>query len=123
MASLIVVSGANEGDYYPLGVRTWVIGRGENCPIQLVDERVSRKHCQIRFDEKEDTHHVIDLKSANGVFVNGRQITGDTLLRDNDIIEAGGSKLMYTVEEFEDRESALNHYKVRGERGKSTLAQ
>ena len=30
MASIIVVSGPNEGDYYPLGRRTMVIGRDGN---------------------------------------------------------------------------------------------
>lgn len=52
MASLIVTSGKHEGDYYPLGRRTNVIGRDEALPIQVLDNMVSRKHLQIRYDEK-----------------------------------------------------------------------
>ena len=47
MASIIVMTGEQEGDYYPLGQRTNVIGRAENLPIQILDERVSRKHMKI----------------------------------------------------------------------------
>ena len=50
MASLIVTSGKQEGDYYPLGRRTNVIGRDEALFIQILDNMVSRKHLQIRFD-------------------------------------------------------------------------
>ncbi len=121
MPSIIVVSGANEGDYYPLGKRTMVVGRDEGCPIQIVDELVSRKHVQIRHDDGDGQYHVLDMKSANGVFINGRRITTDTALAEGDIIDLGNSKLMFTQRDFEDRESALDHYKRRGERGKSTL--
>lgn len=47
MASLTVTSGPHEGDYYPLGRRTLVIGRDEGCPAQIVDDQVSRKHAQV----------------------------------------------------------------------------
>ena len=123
MPSIIVVSGSNEGDYYPLGKRTMVVGRDEGCPIQIVDELVSRKHLQIRHEASDDQYHALDMKSANGTFVNGRQITTELVLQDNDIIELGNSKLMFSTTDFPDRESALNHYKARGERGKSTLIQ
>jgi S-DNA-T family DNA segregation ATPase FtsK/SpoIIIE len=123
MASIIVVSGPNEGEYYPLGARTMVIGRDEACPIQIVDELVSRKHMQIRFDEAAGCYHALDMQSANGVFLNGRQITIDTPLNDGDIIEIGNSKLMYTQADFEDRESAMAYFKKTGERGKSTLVK
>jgi len=121
MPSIIVVSGSNEGDYYPLGKRTMVVGRDEGCPIQIVDELVSRKHLQIRHEASDDQYHALDMKSANGVFINGRRITTDTALAEGDIIDLGNSKLMFTQRDFENRESALDHYKRRGERGKSTL--
>lgn len=121
MPSLIIVAGPNEGDYYPLGHRTMVAGRGENCPIQIVDDLVSRRHLQVRYDDSDHQYHALDMKSANGVFVNGRQLTAESILADGDVIELGNSKMMFTLAEFEDRESALNHYKQRGERGRSTL--
>jgi len=51
MASIIVATGKQKGDYYPLGHRTNVVGRDEALPIQILDEHVSRKHMQIRFDK------------------------------------------------------------------------
>lgn len=121
MASIIMVSGPNEGDYYPLGRRTMVIGRDEACAAQVVDELVSRKHVQIRFDEKTNAYYALDMKSANGVLVNGRKVETETQLADNDVLEIGKSKIMFTMSDFKDRESAMNHYHKRGERGKSTL--
>ncbi|MHC4910544.1 MAG: FHA domain-containing protein [Planctomycetota bacterium] len=121
MASLIIIAGPNEGDYYPLGRRTMVVGRDEGCPIQIVDDLVSRKHMQVRMESSDSSFHVLDMQSANGVFVNGRQITTDTGLADGDIIELGNSRIMFTTKDFSDRESALAHYKQRGERGRSTL--
>lgn len=123
MASLIIVAGPNEGDYYPLGHRKLVVGREESCPIQVTDELVSRKHLQIRYEDSDDTYHALDMKSANGVFVNGRMIQEDVRLEDGDMITIGNSRLMFVMRDFPDRESALNHYKQRGERGRSTLIQ
>ena len=125
MASITVVTGESAGDYYPLTKRTMVIGRDEALPIQIKDELVSRKHVQIRFEESDgvDRFILLDMNSANGTFINGRQITTELTLQDNDIIEIGTSKLMFSTTEFPDRESALNHYKARGERGRSTLIQ
>ncbi len=121
MPSIIIVAGSNEGDYYPLGKRTMVAGRDEAVPIQIVDELVSRKHLQIRFEQSDSRYRALDMKSANGVFVNGRKIASETVLEDGDIIQIGNSKLMYTNKDFPDRESAMAHYHKQGERGKSTL--
>ncbi len=121
MPSIIIVSGPNEGDYYPLGKRPMVIGRDEACSAQVVDELVSRKHVQIRLDDGTGIYHALDMKSANGVFVNGRKVETETQLADGDMIEIGKSRIMFTNEVFNDRESAMSHYRKRGERGKSTL--
>jgi len=121
MASIVIVSGSNEGDYYPLGRRTNVIGRGEACPIQIVDDSISRKHLQLRFDSSDGQYHALDMRSANGVIVNGRRIQDEIVLRDGDIIDIGGSRILFAEQDFADRESAMNRYKQQGQRGKSTL--
>ncbi len=123
MPSIIVVSGPNEGDYYPLGKRTLVVGRDESCPVQILDELISRKHLQISYAEGDRRYRALDMKSANGVFLNGRQIASEVGLQDGDVIEIGKSRIMFTDEEFPDRESAMAHYHQRGERGKSTLLE
>jgi pSer/pThr/pTyr-binding forkhead associated (FHA) protein len=123
MPSLVIVSGPNEGDYYPLGQRTIVVGRDESCPIQVVDDLVSRKHMQIRFDESSNNYVATDMKSSNGMFVNGRQITGEVALMDGDSIELGKSTAHFYTDDFSDRESAWAHYKQRGQKFKNTVEQ
>jgi pSer/pThr/pTyr-binding forkhead associated (FHA) protein len=121
MASLTVVSGPNEGDYYPLGNRTMVIGRQESCPIQVADDRVSRKHLQVRADGGK--HFALDMNSANGVFINGRKLESEIELAEGDELSLGSSKLAYSLRDFPDRESALEHYKQRGQRSRPTIEQ
>ena len=123
MASITIVAGPKTGDYYPLGKRTIVIGRDESCPVQITDERVSRKHLQVRFEEGKGQYVLLDMKSANGTWVNGRQLTGEIALVDNDEITLGSSKIVFTLKDFPDRESALNHYKERGQKGQPTIQQ
>jgi len=123
MASILVVSGPSEGVYYPLGKRTVVIGRDEGCALQVVDERVSRRHIQIRFDEATGKHHVLDMKSSNGTFVNNRPLLNDLELADNDEIQVGNSKLVFTTSDFTDGKSALEAYKQRGQRSRPTIEQ
>ena len=50
MASLLIVSGSSAGDNYLLGRQAVVIGRDDDCPIQILDEAVSRRHLRIRRD-------------------------------------------------------------------------
>lgn len=122
MASLIVVSGPNQGDYYPLGHRPNVIGRDEAVPIQIVDPNVSRKHLQIRFDEGENKYFAIDMSSKHGVFVDGRKIENEIALSDNNYIGIGQTTLLFTLKDFEDRENALSHFKKVGERKHPTIS-
>ncbi len=121
MASLIVVNGANKDDYYPLGKRSNVIGRGEALPIQILDGEVSRKHLKIAYDKEKGTYTAVDMKSRHGVMINGIKITGQAELADNTYITIGRTTLFFTLKDFEGRESALSHYKKVGERSKPTL--
>jgi pSer/pThr/pTyr-binding forkhead associated (FHA) protein len=120
MASLIVSSGKREGDYYPLGYRTNVIGRDEALPIQILDNMVSRKHLQIRFDAGTGKYLAYDMKSRNGVYINNRKIDGEAILQDGDVILIGLTSLLFTDQDFKDKESALQHYKKVGERMRVT---
>ncbi len=49
----------------------FVIGRGEDCQIQLNEDVVSRSHCRVFWDE--DTWWVEDLQSSNGLYFQGEQ--------------------------------------------------
>jgi len=121
MASIIVTSGPQKGDYYPLGHRTNVIGRDEALLIQILDEHVSRKHMQIHFDKGKGQYYVLDMKSKHGVFINGTKINEETVLVDGDLINIGQTNLLFTDKDFTDRESALSHFKKVGERSRPTV--
>ncbi len=120
MASVIVTNGKQEGDYYPLGHRTNVVGRDEALPIQILDNMVSRKHLQIRFDAGTNKYLAFDMKSRNGVYINNRKVEGEVALRDGDVILIGLTSLLFTDKDFKDKKSALEHYKKAGERMRVT---
>ncbi len=121
MASIIVMSGAQKGNYYPLGRRTNVVGRDEGAPIQILDEHISRKHMQIRFDKDKGQFYALDMKSKHGVFINGGKIHEEAQLADDDQIHIGQTDLLFTEKDFADRESALSHFKKVGERIRATM--
>lgn len=68
-----------------------VIGRGKDCDIVVGDQDVSRKHALMAFDGKN--WWIIDTKSKNGVFINGKQVessqvsSGDKIGLGHTIIE------------------------------------
>ncbi len=120
MASIFIISGDKKGSYYPLGHRTNVLGRNEALPIQILDDLVSRKHLQIRYDKQQDKHYAVDMKSKHGVFINDRRISEETALVDGDEILIGQTTLLFTEKDFDDWESALSHFKKVGEKMRPT---
>jgi pSer/pThr/pTyr-binding forkhead associated (FHA) protein len=123
MASIIVMTGSQQGDYYPLGHRTNVIGRDEALIIQILDDRISRKHMKICFDKDEDKYYAVDMGSKHGVLINGMKISNDTVLNNEDCITIGKTNLLFTTKDFADRESALSHFKKVGERIRPTMME
>ena len=121
MASVLIVSGSSEGDFYLLGREPVSVGRGEGCHIQIVDDSVSRQHLLIHPGSPAGAYIVQDLESANGTLVNERPITEETPLADGDVIGIGQTELMFSSVDFADRETAFQHYRRRGEGAKSTI--
>ena len=60
-----------------------LIGRGDDCDIKLVSDRVSRHHCEILY--KDGHYELRDLGSTNGTYVDGARVTG-TVLRSGAVI-------------------------------------
>jgi len=116
MASLIVTTGKQEGHFYPLGHRTNVIGRDEALSIQILDKMISRKHMQIRYDQKTERYYAFDMKSSNGIYINNAKVMDEVVLSDGDVIALGMTHLLFTDKDFDSKDSALQHYKKVGER-------
>jgi pSer/pThr/pTyr-binding forkhead associated (FHA) protein len=123
MATLIVTSGRGSGKHYPLGTRTNVVGRDEGVLIQVLDQHVSRKHLQIRYNKETDLYYASDMKSRHGTFVNGNRIYEEMPLSDNDMIDVGGATLLFTRRDFVDDEGALAYFRKAGERVRGTLME
>jgi pSer/pThr/pTyr-binding forkhead associated (FHA) protein len=123
MPTLIVTSGPGEGTYYPLGKRTTVVGRHETCALQVLDEKVSGKHCQIRFEEFDKSYRLLDMKSTNGTLVHGRKLEGELTLQEDDEIQIGNARLLFTNQDFPDKASAALYAKKAGQKNRPTIEQ
>jgi len=69
-----------------------MIGRSTTNDIAISDPSLSRHHIQIVVEGKEAV--LEDLGSTNGTQVNGKK-TKNIILKDNDVIMAGNSKIVY----------------------------
>lgn len=64
-----------------------VIGRDNDCELNIQSASVSRKHLKIEIEE--DKLFVTDLGSSNGTIVDGIQITGKVQINSKSEIKAG----------------------------------
>lgn len=72
-------------------MRIITIGRSIGLNDVVVDDpKVSRNHMQLVLDDSGSVR-VIDLDSSNGVYVNGRRIAGEYMLRADDQIRIGST--------------------------------
>lgn len=91
MAMLMIREGFNSGAAFRLGQRALTIGRHAGNLIQLIDDKVSRRHALIKWTGQG--YHIQDLTSANGVLVNNERVfdaelhMGDTLKIGNTVME------------------------------------
>ena len=69
------------------------VGRGFSADLRLEDQSVSRRYAVI-VDDGGDGVRILDDRSANGTFVNGRCVT-DCVLHDRDVIRLGRVTLIY----------------------------
>jgi K+-sensing histidine kinase KdpD len=66
-----------------------VVGRSGDADLTFSDSAISQRHARI--DESRGEIWIEDLKSANGVYVNGQRIVEKTLLKSGDLIQLGRS--------------------------------
>lgn len=123
MASIIITDGKQQGLFLPLGTGTAVLGRDPSISLQIEDQLASRRHVQVRFDDTRKGYVLTDMKSSNGTMINGRPVTGETPLSENDEITIGSTKLLFTMATPEDGASAMEVLKAAGERHRSTIVR
>lgn len=92
-ASLLLIEGDLDESEFILGENT-SIGRSPSNDICLKESKVSRQHAAINL---RNGHYVmIDLKSSNGILINGRKVE-EAYLQDGDIITVGSFKFQFNL--------------------------
>jgi len=89
-----VESGFRSGRELLLSKDVLTIGRGEGCDIALFgDSAVDKLHARLH--QRDGGYVIEDAGTTGGTFVNDRQITGATPLRDGDAIRVGKCVLRF----------------------------
>jgi pSer/pThr/pTyr-binding forkhead associated (FHA) protein len=94
MARLVVVSPHFGGNEFALERKTMVVGRTADNDIVLDHRSISRHHCRIV--EEQGRYTIVDLKSANGVRINGEEYE-QAELRRGDFVDLGEITLRYVA--------------------------
>jgi pSer/pThr/pTyr-binding forkhead associated (FHA) protein len=102
-----ILEGIDKGRVFRDLATPVTIGREEGNLLRLNDERVSRYHAKVQFDNGEMI--LTDLESTNGTRVNGN-VVQIRRLRPGDRIGLGRSMLLFGSEqEIEARRTVLSH--------------
>jgi pSer/pThr/pTyr-binding forkhead associated (FHA) protein len=83
----------------------YLIGRDSGAAIEVDDERVSRRHAVVRW---QDAWSITDLESKNGTLVDGHQVTAPAALGDSTWLSLGGlmARFETTTDEQESADRA-----------------
>lgn len=92
----LMFKNGGEEKSHTLGKEATTIGRSENNVIHLDDNSCSRNHCIIEYRDKN--YQIVDLRSYNGIKVNGDKVTSHTLAH-GDVITVGKT-VMKVIDNF-----------------------
>jgi hypothetical protein len=92
-AALTCLTGLDVGRTFPLAEAQTDIGRGTRVDLRLRDRTVSRAHARVI--REGSSFMLLDLRSPNGIYVNGRRLKGSTPLSEGDVIELGQTLLRF----------------------------
>ncbi len=98
---------SDTGDFPFIGRKT-TLGRSSDNAVSFAgDSNVSRYHAEI--EKRGDEYTLIDLGSSNGTSVNGKRVSGESLLSSGDTILLGGSaRIAFELVEEPEQERSEN---------------
>lgn len=92
-ATLTCLTGADAGNVIPIAFESMLIGRGDDCTLQIRDRSVSRRHA--RLVQRDGRVFIEDLRGANGTWVNGEAVLRKAPLQPGDVVELGQTLLRF----------------------------
>ena len=116
-ATLSVIKGPDKGTLVVLEGQTVIIGSDESCQLRLTDGSVSRKHVEL--SGGPGGYRLRDLRSTNGVFVEGLQVIEARLL-DKVRLNVGRSELRFEPDRHEIQWPLSPHERFGEVLGRST---
>ena len=93
---LVVASGSRAGQAISVNLPKFFIGRAEDCHLKPKSELISRYHCAI-LTEEGGYVAVRDMKSKNGVFVNGERVVGEKEVKTGDKFVVGPLEFVFQI--------------------------
>ena len=99
-ATLTCLTGTDAGNCIPIAFEQLLIGRGEDCTLQIRDRSVSRRHARIT--ARDNRFIIEDLRGANGTYVNGNAVKRRATLTPGDVIELGKTLLRFDAPPTEE---------------------
>jgi pSer/pThr/pTyr-binding forkhead associated (FHA) protein len=78
-----------ETEDFTTGEPEYIIGRAQDCDLQVASRFVSRHHCELIVDRRAHIVRVRDLGSQNGTYVNEGPVINDRELHDGDKLIVG----------------------------------
>jgi len=91
VTSLFRLAPKDGGPPFPLGAVPLVVGRDDGFAILVDDDRVSRRHAEVR--AMPDGVEVRDLGSSNGTFLDGTRVDAPVVARAGQTIQVGATQL------------------------------
>ncbi len=103
MARLVIFDDRVRGLELPQ--RPVLIGRSHKNDIPINDQLLSRKHCSVV--PFGSGYRLMDLKSSNGTYLNGKKVQEKADLKVDDIIEIGDTVIVFLEDGVWNRGEAL----------------
>jgi pSer/pThr/pTyr-binding forkhead associated (FHA) protein len=102
MIKLVISDNEGTTTVVPLVRDEITIGRKEGNTIRLTERNISREHCRLA--RHNGSYVVRDLRSYNGVSINGQRVDGESPVSPGDEIRVGDYTLQLKLEEQERKD-------------------
>jgi diguanylate cyclase (GGDEF)-like protein len=107
-AYLIVLAGSSMGEMFKLSRERTVIGRGTRADIRMLDEGISRAHCEVLIEGGKIV--LRDLGSTNGTYCRGVRVDRHELSDGDKILVGTGTVLKFTYHDKIDEDFQRQMY-------------